>query len=201
MRKSPITDVSDLAAYSNEHVVYEVQMFRCAVDELVADSRNRPERSLTTTTTTSPVMTSWKSDASWFTQMARIEALVLHYRNLIVFLFPDVYTVLGDDIVAPDFISRPDPDSIWMNARGPIPADLKAWKTRADKELAHLTSRRQSGAGPTKAWPARELAEGLAEILARFLAAADEERLGEGASRTIAAFVEAYEARPRRDDP
>ncbi|NNM34593.1 MAG: hypothetical protein HKO53_16050 [Gemmatimonadetes bacterium] len=140
-----MTNPADLPAYSNEHLDYEVRMFYGAVSKLLPAVPARAKGYSTTTTTAQPVIQgSWTSK---FHSNARIEALVLHYRNLVMFLFPDEYAVYGDDVFAPHFVAGSDPWGTWIRARSPLLPDLKSWKTRADKELAHLTIQRQSGAG------------------------------------------------------
>lgn len=188
----PITDPGRLAAYAGEHLVYEVKMFFEGGAELLAKQR-RGTRSDTATTATPSVMLGGLAK-SWFLKMARIEAFVTHYRNLVVFLFPDRHTVKPDDVCAHHFISGSDPLESWRRARGGYSPRLKAAKARADRELAHLTAKRKSGVSKDKEWPIDDLTGELSAVLEAFVTMADAASLGEKARRVILREVETFRA-------
>jgi hypothetical protein len=62
---------------------------------------------------------------------------------------------------------------------------MRSAKDRADKEVSHLTDRRIAGIPPEKEWVIEPLANELREILLRFVAVAEAERLGERVSALV----------------
>jgi hypothetical protein len=172
----PITDAEALRAYSGEHLLYELQMFVEAVAfPSLQIARSDEDRCFTTT---GPLlMLSTFKEPSWFVRMAAIEALILHFRNLLAFLFPDGAALKPHDVAAHHFIGGSDPLQAWVAARGPMSESLRHAKTRADKELAHLTTKRIGGYAPAKQWPAAGLATELAALFGIFVRHADAERL------------------------
>jgi hypothetical protein len=175
----PLTDPGELASYAEEHLVYEVRMFFAAASGLVADEKRR--RSADATTTSTPSLQLSARVEPWFARMARIEAVVLHFRNLVAFLFPDKHAVWRNDVSAHHFIRGPDPFQTWRGVRGPLSAPLDAARTRASRELAHLTTERHAGVPPAKSWPAAQLASDVAALLDAFLGAAARDRVGSAA--------------------
>jgi hypothetical protein len=153
---------AELMAYSEEHLLYELLMFRLAA------------------TTIPPRPT---SETTLFFSNAHAEAFALHLRNLIVFLYPDRFPKKSDDVAADDFSGD------WLSHRPPLPAVLETAKKRADKELAHMTTLRIPGRPPEKHWNIRGLVRPLNDILALFATAADPTRLGPKARGEIAALA------------
>lgn len=154
----PLSSPAALKAYSQEHLRYEVSMFFGAVASRSATLASHDVRLLT------------------FMINARIEAFANHLRNLIVFLYPDVYPVRPDDVCADHFIAAPDPRAAWTLGREKLSETLKAAKARADKEMAHLTLHRRDE-GNSKEWDLVGLAQELRELLRHFLSIADPARL------------------------
>jgi hypothetical protein len=174
----PIANAAELQTYSAEHLVYELQMLFGAVRAATNDPWSFATQSNDLTTTNGPVLQSaWVGMEPWFQKNSRIEAFATHLRNLITFLFPDEYPLKPDDVAAHHFISAPDPLQAWLAARPALSVSLRDAKVRADKELAHLTTRRIAGAPDQKAWPIAALATELASILKIFVTAADPSRL------------------------
>lgn len=130
----PISQPLDLLNYSNEHVAYEVDMFFKSIL-----SKNVHLQGLS-------------QDMIYFFKMARIETFVLHFRNIVAFIYPDLYQSRQGDLLAHHFLSGTMPWDTWVKARPAITLNLRNGKDRADKEMAHLTIRRIAGIPPHKAW-------------------------------------------------
>ena len=91
----------------------------------------------------------------WFLKNTRTEAFALHLRNLIVFLYQDQFPLKTDDVSAHHFLASPAPYEEWLRIRPKLSDTLARAKTRADKELAHLTTARLSGTPKEKEWDVR----------------------------------------------
>jgi hypothetical protein len=158
---------AELRAFADEHLAYEIEMLFAAV-------RTRDVRLLS-------------DDASLlsFFQNARVEAFVSHLRTLIGFLFPDVYRPKRNDVTARHYVESPGRGGEWEDWRGPLSDAMRSAKDRADKEVSHLTDRRMAGIAPEKGWVMEPLANEVREILLRFVAAAERERLGERVSGLV----------------
>jgi hypothetical protein len=167
LRRPPISQPSRLRKYSGEHLVYEIGMFFAAVRC----------RSLSVAAPGVGV--------GWFLRNACIEAFANHLRNLVAFLYPDVYPVRAHDVAAHHFLAGPSPYASWRRARPPLSAALRKAKARADKELAHLTSKRIAGVRPAKAWAIIPLAQEVRSVLRVFVAEADPNRLGNSVAAAI----------------
>jgi len=79
--------------------------------------------------------------------MALIEGFVTHLRTLIGFMYPAV--VKSGDVLAEDFVV---PAAGWEEQAPPLSPRLSHARTRAHKEVAHLTVDRISGTPPGKEW-------------------------------------------------
>jgi hypothetical protein len=134
---------ADLTAYSYEHLDYEIGM-------LVASVK------------------AWPTNHVYPVGNALTEAFAIHLRNLIAFLYPG-REVCGD-VSARDFMDAPE---IWEKAAPPISAVLQLARTRAHREIAHLTVDRIPGSEKGKEWdPA--LVDVLLIPLRKFVDQADE---------------------------
>ncbi len=109
--------------YSGEHLAYEVQMLRGTAELLRGPELLR------------------------IVNNAVVESFGLHLRNLVKFLYDDRPEV--DDVVAGDFFDDPEE---WKQMRPELPEPLREARTRANKELAHLTTRRKGLGDPGKGW-------------------------------------------------
>jgi hypothetical protein len=163
----PITSPQELFAYSAEHLTYEVGMLFGAIESRYATLQS-PEESL-----------------MQFFQNARVEAFGNHFRNLVVFLFPDDYPLMADDVAAHHFVTTADPIGRWKDQRGPLSATLRSAKTRADKEMAHLTVRRLARSHPDKPWDVVALGEEIRTLLKAFVAIADPACLSDSVGKAI----------------
>ena len=81
-----------------------------------------------------------------------LESYAIHLRNLITFFYPS--NVRDTDVSAKDFYSNED---IWEKVRPPLSGLLEHAKSRADKEVGHLTIFRQYGTPETKIWDVKKL--------------------------------------------
>jgi hypothetical protein len=161
--RPPISQPHRLQRYSDEHLDYEVKMFFTAVIALTDRRYDRAE----------------------FLRNIFVEAFASHLRNLIAFLYPDRYPAHRDDVVAHHFLPAPAAYAVWLNVRPALPASLRRAKVRADKELAHLTTRRIAGKRAQKVWPVNSIVSDLCPVLRTFVDAADPSRLGPVATVTI----------------
>lgn len=119
----PYSD-SYLLAYSDEHVLYEIGMlFRTGA--VISNHQLK---------VSGPTAAHAETLAN-----VLVEAFGLHLRNVIDFLFLE--RPKPTDIVAADFCAPGG----WEEARATINATLEVARSRANRELAHLTTDRQSG--------------------------------------------------------
>lgn len=131
--------------YFNEHVRYEMQHLLNATDAI-----------------------SRKFSIQNGLQFMVLESFVIHLRNLITFLYP--YTKRSDDVCADDYYIDPKK---WNGLRPKISARLERAKTRADKEVGHLTTSRQFGIPESKMWEVTTLTDEVMPILKLFCESAD----------------------------
>jgi hypothetical protein len=127
MLKRPYTD-SFLLSYSEEHVVYEIDMFFGMAALLTPNNM---------------IGAGSQADAMRL-NYAMIESFGIHLRNLVDFLYAE--KPQPTDIVATDFCEN------WPTLRPPITSSFENARFRANKELAHLTTARLAGAPPEKGW-------------------------------------------------
>ena len=158
--RPPISQPSELYEYSNEHVFYEVDMF---FNSILA-------RKMKLQGSSEPLL--------HFLSMARIEAFVLHFRNLVTFLYPDYYRPKPDDVLAHHFFSGTAPWDTWLKARPLRSSTLEEGKARADKEMAHLTTMRIAGVQPQKTWDDIALGNEIRDCLNTLIEMADPNSLG-----------------------
>ncbi len=101
---------------------------------------------------------------------ALVESYAIHLRNWIDFFFAK--NPQDDDVTYRDFLP---PGSTWQPAPA-LSAALKLAKERANKEIAHMTSKRYKGADPMKWWDHNWASE-IASILRDFAKEASPARL------------------------
>ena len=92
-----------------------------------------------------------------------VEGFGIHIRNIIDFLYLD--RPQPADIIASDFC----PPGAWDRVRPPISSAFTRARTRANKELAHLTTARIAGAVPEKKWDTIVLLNELKPMLKLWL--------------------------------
>jgi hypothetical protein len=106
-----------------------------------------------------------------FETSVRLESWVIHLRNLIDFFY---LPGRGDDVTARDFFERRED---WTAPDGPFPNILDTAKTRANKELSHLTQARKSGNPPDKWWQVDVLLQEIEAIAKEFALKASDKKL------------------------
>jgi hypothetical protein len=136
-----------LLTYSAEHVAYEVDMFFNLAGMLSQPSRKVVANSV---------------DQARIINNSLVEAFGIHVRNVVDFLYID--NPRPSDVVATDFFSQGQ----WQALRPVITQNLENARTRANKELAHLTTDRISGTNPTKDWAFADLANEVRTIVQLF---------------------------------
>lgn len=166
MTTAPFTDAY-LLAYSKEHVAYEVDMFFEA-----AELRTRPGFRFETLS----ALGNYQRINSLL-----IESFVIHFRNLMCFLYGKPNPRFGTDVLAIHFFTP----GTWEALRPQQTKTLgDAWM-RADKEISHLTTARQPGVPPEKAWDFSGLTGELRPILGLFVAQANTAALAPQVARAI----------------
>lgn len=95
---------------------------------------------------------------------AIIESFAMHIRNIIQFFYKD--NPQPSDVVAADCFSDP---STWDNICPQITVNLQKAKSRAHKEIAHLTYDRIKVTPEKKPWPYQEIYKDLVYLLQIFL--------------------------------
>lgn len=134
-----------LKLYFNEHVLYEVKQLINA-----ADAINR------------------QLSIHNGLQYMIVESFAIHLRNLISFFYP--HSRRDNDVCAEDFFIN---ISIWHSLRPAESQVLKYAKSRADKEVGHLTTLRQFGTPKSKKWDVSVLIDEIMPILSCFCESAD----------------------------
>jgi len=150
-----------LLDYSAEHVYYEIALFLCQYRFVLSKidwDLPAPE--------SVP-----KHLRGWTVNMALLEALLIHARLLTNFLYPQ--SIQADDVIAADFFDDPEQ---WDKIRPRLPERLDEMRKRADKEVAHLTTRRISGTPPEKSYHLEGFAK-LWEVVRLFAMHASPSRL------------------------
>ncbi|MDP3763132.1 MAG: hypothetical protein Q8Q92_00520 [bacterium] len=138
-----------LFEYFAEHVRYEVQMLLNA---------------------TSGILQQLKVPQGL--QHMPIESYAIHLRNLITFLYPS--SSRDTDVCAKDFFKR---EEAWEKIRPELSEVLVKAKIRADKEVGHLTTSRQSGTPKDKEWDVKNLTGELMPLFNLFCESADKVKL------------------------
>ena len=103
-----------------------------------------------------------------------VESFAIHLRNLITFLYP--YTKREEDVCAEDYFINTE---VWNKLRPKISSILKRAKTRADKEVGHLTTSRQFGTPESKKWDVAGLTDEVMPILKLFCESANKTSLNQ----------------------
>ncbi len=136
-----------LEMYSAEHVWYEIDM-------LVGIGRylSMP------TAVSGPTLDDARRVNNLF-----VEGFGIHIRNVIGFLYSNQPG--PTDVVASDFCAP----GAWHKVRPPMSMAISKARTRANKELAHLTTARIAGDAPEKKWDAVGLLKELKPVLKLWL--------------------------------
>lgn len=94
----------------------------------------------------------------------QLDAFAIHTRNLFNFFYPSSKQAREDDILAGDYI----PLSGTFRASKTKKADLRFILKKADKQVGHLTYRRNRHSSRTKPWPVRRVVERMHKTLEAF---------------------------------
>lgn len=159
--KLPLSD-SALLHYSCEHLLYELTMFFRTgyVLQQIGDIQAKGEIERTV----------------WY---ALIESFAVHLRNLLSFLYERKVQSGGTVIAKHFFVDSKE----WHPT---LPAELKMIWEQADKQVAHLTTKRIAGFSPEKDWKVTERMNLLIPILRDFTERASPQRLGQSVIDFIA---------------
>jgi hypothetical protein len=106
---------------------------------------------------------------------ALIESFVGHVRPLMEFFDSNAAKAHDDDILAIDFF---DDARTWFNLRPPPHTDLDGIRDRVNKQLAHLSYRRNGISEDDKRWPFVAIARALEPAATAFARAVPQSRLG-----------------------
>ena len=156
----PYTD-EFLAAYFDDHLLYEIQMFVGSNKFLTGDAHR----------------IQCEADDEQFVVNMLVEVFAIHFRNLLGFFYGDLGRVKPDDVLAVDYCEH----RAWETHRPPKSESLKAAEKRANKQVAHLTTLRHVGDHPDKRWYVPALNDEMRAIFRKFLSIADTKKLGPSA--------------------
>lgn len=134
-------ETNNLKRFLEEHFVYEVDMLYISLNHLVQAIRQNDNENRNLT----------------------LECFLLHYRNIIEFLFFD--KKFPDDARAIEFIDRNE----WSILNTSYTDDLKKLYTRACKEVDHLTYSRFYGTPPEKLWDCSKMFKQIINEIKKFL--------------------------------
>jgi len=125
-----------------------------------------------------------------------VESYALHLRSLIDFLY---WKPKQDDVNAIQFVKS---EGKWLAERGAKPPKvLSEARTRADKQIVHLTKKRFADGAPEKNWkPGIEIAV-LVDGLRLFLAHADPDRLHPVVAEAVARLATLVPAEIKEPSP
>lgn len=99
-----------------------------------------------------------------------VESFAVHVRNIVDFFYPT--RLLPDDVIADDFLRGPRPRR--FPKLSPI---LRRARTRANKEVGHLTTGRRADGAKRKVWPCAQITSEVQRILEQFLRHADPKKV------------------------
>jgi hypothetical protein len=148
--KRPKRSVKELKTAS-EHLHYEVSMMASAANGLasgIAGQGNTIANAL-------------------------LESFVLHVRCILDFLYAPV-NLRADDVVAQDYFDNP---LMWENLRPAMSETLRKARSRAGKEMTHLTYARLDVTSETKPWKFIQIRDEIIALNNAFLQNVDKTKL------------------------
>jgi hypothetical protein len=148
-----------LYSYSNEHLLYECTQFFWVSNMLSQGA-----------------IAQWvpEPDQGILMNNTFLEGFALHLRSVIDFLCPS-NSPQSTDITADDFCAS----GVWRPLVSPWPHSLTTARTRANKEIAHLTSNRSLLTDQNRIWDYTQLTAEITMLLRLFRQRADANRLGD----------------------
>ena len=111
---------------------------------------------------------------SWAVKNALVESWVIHARGLILFLYHS--PAKEDDVMACDYFR----DGTWEKHRRPIPGLLETTLTRANKEVAHITTFRIGKRLVDKQWDHNAITACILDLFRDFFGEVPEARMPGG---------------------
>jgi hypothetical protein len=102
-----------------------------------------------------------------------MESCIIHLRNLIEFIWND--SPRPDDAVAADYFPTPE---AWARSRPAFPEVLLPARSRAGKEIAHLTYARLKVTPKGKQWQFVDMANAMLGAMHQFAQAAPADHVG-----------------------
>lgn len=166
-------DNPQLIEFSDEHLLYEVQMLYGSASALMDGISN------------------------WALKMASLEAFAIHLRNMLDFLYPPD-SMRDDSAIAEDFFDDP---SVWKNQRPQKTQLLIDSHQRTHKEVAHRTYARMAVALTAKPWKCLEILEDLTPALSKFAQFCPRSRIGPNLLSTITQLTQQSLGRSATDSP
>lgn len=110
------------------------------------------------------IRSSGEQDLRWWAlQNALIESFVVHARALLDFLYGPA-KLQPDDVVADDYVDA----AMWATSRPQESASLEGVRSRAGKEIAHLTYKRLERTDK-KNWDFARIAADIGSLLDKFV--------------------------------
>lgn len=155
---------SDVRAYGGDHLAYEFNMLRHAV-QLGRQA---------------------KSDQAAVN--VSVELFALHLRNLLEFFFWSKKRKRDTDVLAKDFCS---PAAQWTAVQAAHPligTVLAGAQQRAHQEIAHLTTHRMPARPPAKHWDYDPILSALQPVVRQFLRVAARDRVDPRVPAAVAAL-------------
>jgi hypothetical protein len=148
-----------LYSYSNEHLLYECTQFFWVSNVLSQGA-----------------VAQWVPEPDQGTLMINtlLEGFALHLRSVIDFLCPRS-SPQSTDITADNFCAS----GVWRPLVSQFPHSLTTARTRANKEIAHLTSNRSLLSDQNRIWNYIQLTAEITRLLRLFRQHADANRLGD----------------------
>lgn len=113
----------------------------------------------------------------------RIESFAIHTRCLLYF-FLNPKKNQKDDLLAIDFFTNPTNWIEYITEKNKDP-NIKKLKSRASKEVAHLTTSRYWEPVNDKKWEFEDVYLTIYEIMEKFIETADKDKLGEYLKNTF----------------
>lgn len=146
---------AELLNYSDVHLTYEIQMFFGSGIQLL---RNFYDES---------------DEASFIIYNALLESYVTHLRNLINFIYPA--NADENDVISNEYFEDIIED--WQKYRPKLSRSLEGARTRASREIAHLTIFRRDDDDSSKRWKILQLMKEIQALLGTFISNASPARL------------------------
>jgi hypothetical protein len=158
---------AELVDYSREHVLYEARML-FDTGSLLLDRKHFDQ-----------IRPDFDREVTYF---AVIESFAMHARTLIAFFYPD--SERKDDVSAQNFFSG----NVLPSTFPPLSPVLAEVRSRASKEIGHLTTKRIAGQPPEKNWPVLQALRELHSVLVAFVRGAPASKIDSCLERYVSTW-------------